>query len=412
MTPASRIRSGSRVTPPDPEPTRDAVHTDVSPPELARFIARENRFVCHLRRADGEVVRAHLPNTARLEDLLVAGVEVVLQPSHDPRRRTAWTLTRVRHAGTWVALEAGTAADLMADLLGDGGALPGWPAAVAVQREVRSGPHRIDLGVDLADGTRALVEVKSLSRAVDGRAPLSWTPSTRGVAQLTHLLERVEAGTPTAVAFVVQRGDVAALDLAQPAEPSWVTAVRAARRAGVHITAFRCSVTPTTLALDSPIPVLDGPDPAALASPYATTIVELESPGHPPVTVVPDPDGHGPGSLPDLVPPGTRHLHIVTACNPRSRRLDDATNAARNRRFLAEIQAAGLPVLRADGGAPDGSWHEPGFALLDIEVEVALDLARRHDQHAIFELTPDHLTVRWTDPQQAPIVQGWHLDPG
>ncbi len=379
--------------------------------ERAHFVARENRFVCRVRRADAEVVRAHLPNTARLPDLLVPEATVIVRASRDPHRRTAWTLTRVLHEGTWVALEAGVASRLVADHLAAGGDLAGFRAPARVRREVRSGAHRLDLGLDLADGRRALVEVKSLSRSVGGRAPLSWTPSARGTDHLAHLATLAEQGTATAAVFVVQRGDVRALDLGLPADPGWLAAVREARAAGVGVLAFRCEVTPRTLRLAAGIPVLDGPEPEQVAGSYATTHIELEAPGQPPVVIVPDPGGSGPGALPDLVPPGTRRLHIITACNPRSHLLDAASNAERNDRLLAEVRAGGLRVVRADGGAPDGSWHEPGFALVDTEVEVALDLARRYDQHAIFELTGEHLTVRWTDPRQPPIVQGWRPGP-
>ncbi len=394
--------------PADPSTARLTTDAGV---DVAGFVARENRFVCRVRRADGEIVRAHLANTARLEDLLVVGAAVVLHPARDPRRRTRWSLTRVLHGDTWVALEAARAADLVSEALRAGRALPGWPPAVAVRREVVDGPHRLDLALELADGSHALVEVKSLSRVVDGHAPLSATPSSRGVRQLAHLGEVARSGRRAAVVFVVQRGDVAALDLGQPAEPTWVAAVRHARHTGVAVMAFRCEVTATALRLGTAIPVLDGPDPSELVEPYASTWVELEAPGHPPLTIVPDPGGQTPGSLPALVPAGTRRLHVLTAWNPRSHRLDDDANAHRNRALLAAIHAAGLPVLRADGRAPDGSWHEPGFALLDTEVERALDLARRYGQHAIFELTGDHLRVLWTDPVHPPLTQGWRVAP-
>lgn len=224
--------------------------------EHARFLRRENRFVVAARREDGTVVRAYLPNTARLTDLLVADAELVLEPTDAPHRRTRWTVTRV-WAGTWVALAASLAADLVADHLAGGDALPGWPATVAVRREITRGGHRFDLEVDRADGATAVVEVKSLSRGGDGVAPLSATPSTRGVAHLATLGELAGTGIPTAVVFVVQRGDVEVLDLGAPAEPSWVAAVRGARQAGVHVVAHRCEVGPRRLALGATIPVRD-----------------------------------------------------------------------------------------------------------------------------------------------------------
>lgn len=219
------------------------------------FVRRENRFVATVARADGVEVRAYVPNTARLVDLLVPGAPVRLARAADPRRRTRWTLTRVWD-GTWVAIDAAAAAGLLADALASGVALPGWPAPAGVRREVPVGEHRIDLAVALPDDREALVEVKSLTGARGRVAALSRTPSARGAAQLAALGEHAAAGTPTAVAFVVQRADVDALDLDAPADPGWRAAVQRARAAGVDVAAFRCAVTPETLRLDAALAVL------------------------------------------------------------------------------------------------------------------------------------------------------------
>ncbi len=225
-------------------------------PTPARFVARDNRFVARARLDDGEEVRAYVPNTARLTDVLVPEAELLLEPTDAAHRRTAWTVTRVWD-GTWVALAAGVASTLVGDHLRGGGTLPGWPAVTAVRPEVTRDGHRFDLEVDRADGRTGVVEVKSLSRVRGGVAPLSATPSTRGVAHLGTLARLAREGTPTAVVFVVQRPDATALDVGVPADPAWVAAVRGARDAGVHVVAFGCRVGPASLGLDAPIEVRD-----------------------------------------------------------------------------------------------------------------------------------------------------------
>lgn len=224
--------------------------------EEARFVARDNRFVVRARRADGEVVRAHLPNTARLTDLLVPGARLLLRPAHAPHRTTRWSVARVWD-GTWVALAAGVASDLVAHHLDTGGRVGDWPVATAVRREVTRDGHRFDLEVDLPDGRVGVVEVKSLSRARGGVAPLSGTPSTRGVAHLATLGRLAADGVPCTVVFVVQRADAEVLDLGAEADTAWVDAVRGARDAGVSIVAHRCEVGPDDLRLGARIPVQD-----------------------------------------------------------------------------------------------------------------------------------------------------------
>lgn len=387
------------------------------PTARPRFIARENRFVVRAELPDGEVVRAHLPNTARLHDLLTPGAPLRLEPSTDPRRRTAWTVTRVWD-GTWVALVADAASGLIADHLEGGGTLAGWPAVAEVRREVAHGGHRFDLEVVLADGRSGVVEVKSLSRVVDRVAPLSSTPSARGVRHLAVLARRAGAGEPAAVAFVIQRGDAAVLDLAAPADPGWRTAVRRARRAGVEVAAFACEVDERGLALGRELPVRDQGSPGAevierggtegsVAAAYAGSVLVLAAEGAAPVTIEPLPDAAGPGQLPRLLPASAHHLHIVTACNPRSRLLSRAENTARNQQLLADIEGSGMRWIAADGGAPDGSWREPGYGTIDAQLPDVLALARRYEQLAVFELTATRLRVLWTDPGLPPIEQGW-----
>jgi sugar fermentation stimulation protein A len=224
----------------------------------ARFVARLNRFVALVERPDGRQVRAYLPNTARLTDLLIPDAPLILVGHDDPTRTTAWTVTRVWD-GTWVALAASGAADLLAQHLAAGEPLPGWSPPLAVRREVTRAGRRFDLELTLAEGAPAIVEVKSLSRALGRVAPLSATPSTRGVAHLDVLGDLAEGGTRTAVVFVIQRGDVEVLDLDAPAESRWVDGVRRARRRGVEVLAYSCHVTEDELSLSAAVPVTGGP---------------------------------------------------------------------------------------------------------------------------------------------------------
>jgi sugar fermentation stimulation protein A len=223
-------------------------------PTVARLVERENRFVARARLPDGDEVRAYVPNTARLGDLLGPEATVLLEPADAPGRTTRWTLTRVWD-GTWVALDATRPPALLTDHLATGAALGAWPATAAVRREVTHGHHRFDLELDLVDGRVAVVEVKSLTSARDGVAPLSSTPSRRGTSQLASLAGMAGEGRAVAVALVVQRDDVAAIDVSVPADRDWVAAVRSAHAAGVLVVGFACEVTERGQRLGPEVPV-------------------------------------------------------------------------------------------------------------------------------------------------------------
>jgi sugar fermentation stimulation protein A len=241
---------------PDEAPGGRTLREHARPYALATLLGRENRFVVSVRLGSGEVTRAYLPNTARLHDLLRSDASVVLEATDDPRRTTRYTATRVTDRGAWVSLEAARASDHVATHVCGTGGLPGIDEVLEVEREVRVGAHRFDFLLRTPAGDEVIFEVKSLSRAVGSDAPLSATPSIRGVAHLKALADLVREGGRAAVAFVVQRGDVDRLVVGHHADPAWVAAVREAHGAGVAIIAFRCHVDPTTVALDRAIPVV------------------------------------------------------------------------------------------------------------------------------------------------------------
>lgn len=85
-----------------------------------------------------------------------------------------------------------------------------------------------------------------------------------------------------------------------------------------------------------------------------------------------------------LAATGHDHWAFVTACNPRSRRLDDAQNTERMARLAKVVQARGLDTLPAAGRGEAGDWPaEPSLLVLGIEEPDAITLGRLFDQHAI-----------------------------
>lgn len=217
------------------------------------FVSRPNRFLVVARLADGTEVTAHLPNTGRLEDLLQRDRKMILRRDGGPPRRTDFTASRAWD-GCWVGLEASRAPLLLSDWLEEGNPFPGLGLVNDAQTEVSAAGHRLDLLLSSAAG-RVWVEVKSGSRAVDGEALLSRTPSARGVSHLSALARLVEGGEPAAAAFVIQRGDARSLLVGGDADQGWIDAVQSAERAGVSILAFGCEVDETTVRVARVLPV-------------------------------------------------------------------------------------------------------------------------------------------------------------
>ncbi|MGI9176836.1 MAG: DUF3293 domain-containing protein [Pirellulales bacterium] len=81
---------------------------------------------------------------------------------------------------------------------------------------------------------------------------------------------------------------------------------------------------------------------------------------------------------------GHDHWAFVTACNPRSTRLDETENARRMARLADIVRERGLRTLPGEGRGDGGDWPvEPSLLVLGIEEPDAISLGRMFDQHAV-----------------------------
>ncbi len=90
-------------------------------------------------------------------------------------------------------------------------------------------------------------------------------------------------------------------------------------------------------------------------------------------------------------------LFVLTAHNPASEVRPDAENEQQNAALKADIEALGFAPYDAIGKSPDGSWFEPGFALIGVDLATANELGKKYGQHAIFEIHPDRVIVQACD---------------
>jgi transcriptional regulator with XRE-family HTH domain len=148
-------------------------------------------------------------------------------------------------------------------------------------------------------------------------------------------------------------------------------------------------------------------DPQSLGDLYARTVLEVDWTDETHLVVEHRDEGVTEGSFPE----GAERIHVITAANPRSRLLRASENQERNRLLAHDLDAAGLTYRPAIGRSPDTSWSEASFAVIGADPDTLIDLARRYEQHAIFEWTPTSRTVLWTDDSAEPERHGWSAGP-
>lgn len=75
---------------------------------------------------------------------------------------------------------------------------------------------------------------------------------------------------------------------------------------------------------------------------------------------------------------------FVTAANPYSRQQSPALNAINNIALRQDLDARGMLYYRGLGVADDNLWPpEDSYLVLDISVEDAVDLGKKHTQNAV-----------------------------
>lgn len=218
----------------------------------ATFIRRLNRFAV-LVDLDGAPAVAHLPNSGRLEEVLIPGNRLWLAAAREPGRRTGYDLALAMSGHELVSVDARVPNHLLGLAL-ERGAIPELAGYTDVRREVRLSHSRLDFV--LGDGdSRCLLEVKSVTLVVDGVALFPDAPTLRGQRHLELLASACHNGEAAAVLFLVQRSDASALAPHRAADPAFAYALREAARAGVQVLAYRCQVTLEGIGLLGPLPV-------------------------------------------------------------------------------------------------------------------------------------------------------------
>lgn len=271
------------------------------------FISRPNRFIAHVD-INGQTVISHVKNTGRCRELLIPGVTVILEHHPDAAalgRKTEYDLigvykgdvlinmdSQAPNRAAWEWLEdmkhhpgAGqilapvvqpddtdltsddTPADTITRTTGDNRSImnsnspsPLW-TPTDIRREVTHGDSRFDLAFTLEEinGSQrfpAFMEVKGVTLETDGMAMFPDAPTERGIKHLKGLARAVQEGCRAYVLFVIQMKGIHGFRPNDITHPAFGDALRAASAAGVHVLAYDCTITPDTMSIDSPVPVI------------------------------------------------------------------------------------------------------------------------------------------------------------
>ena len=215
------------------------------------FVSRPNRFVAYVETAEGRQV-CHVKNTGRCRELLVPGCRVYLEEAANPARKTRYDLIAVEKGALLINMDAQAPNRVFREWAEAGGF---DPVVTAVRPEYPFGASRLDFCLETPRGRR-LVEVKGVTLEENGAARFPDAPTERGVKHLLELRRAAEEGLDATLFFVVQMKGVRSVAPNDGTHPAFGAALRAAASAGVHVEAWDCEVTPESMTIRQPVPVL------------------------------------------------------------------------------------------------------------------------------------------------------------
>ena len=215
----------------------------------AIFLERPNRFIAYVE-LNGEEIVCHVKNTGRCRELLVPGSGVYLARGTGVHRKTAWDLIAVEKGDRLINMDAQAPNRVFAEFAGQY-----EPLMRAIRPEVQIGESRLDFRLDLPEGFH-YVEVKGVTLEENGHAFFPDAPTERGVKHLRELIRLRQEGHCATAFFVIQMSDVNAFSPNDRTHPAFGEALREAAAAGVRIEAYSCRVTPDSLEIEKPVPIL------------------------------------------------------------------------------------------------------------------------------------------------------------
>ena len=214
------------------------------------FRARPNRFIASVE-IQGREETVHVKNTGRCRELLVPGARVWCRRDENPKRKTGYDLIAVEKAGRLINMDSQAPNQAAREWLLGGGLGP----VADLKPETVHGDSRFDFSFTL-DGRTCFLEVKGVTLENGGVCAFPDAPTERGRKHLLGLARAAREGYGAYVLFVIQMADVISLRPNDRTDPAFGGALREAAAAGVQVLAMDCAVTPQTMALRSPVPVV------------------------------------------------------------------------------------------------------------------------------------------------------------
>lgn len=228
------------------------------------FLRRLNRFLAEVDLGYAKTM-VHVPNPARLSELLAPGADVLIREGNINRndnRKTKHTLFAARYKGILVGIDSRMPnhifeSSLHANLLEE---FSQWSIK---KKDFHYKDSRIDYLLEKreTDGSFSnrrkmmLLEIKSCSLVIDKVALFPDVPTIRGLRQIRTMIDAVTHGFISCVLWIVQREDAEYLTPYIKIQPELEGVLEKGVKNGLHLFAYKAKVEANSISIIGRIPV-------------------------------------------------------------------------------------------------------------------------------------------------------------
>lgn len=225
------------------------------------FLQRPNRFIAYVS-IDGAEEICHVKNTGRCGELLVPQAKVYVQESLKQHRKTKYDLIAVEKQepdGTCrtINMDSQVPNQVVREWIQKGNFLSN---ITLCKPEVKCGESRLDFYLERADKhteriEKIFLEVKGVTLENDGVVSFPDAKSERAVRHVKELMRLKEAGYEAYVMFVIQMRNVKFFEPNDIRHKEFGQILRQAEKAGVHLLAYACDVTPDSIDISDKVDI-------------------------------------------------------------------------------------------------------------------------------------------------------------
>jgi len=214
---------------------------------------RVNKFIAEVF-IHGKKETAHIKNTGRLIELLQPNMDVRLEVSDNPNRKTKYSLIAVCKNNIWVNIDSQAPNTVVFEAI-TAGKVKELGMVNMLKREVPFGESRFDLYFEKGDES-GFIEVKGVTLEKNGVALFPDAPTLRGTKHMLELAKAVQKGYSGIILFVVQMKGCYSFTPNIEMDKTFTEALLKAAQQGVQILAYDSIVKANELVLGNPLPVV------------------------------------------------------------------------------------------------------------------------------------------------------------